>query len=92
MCLVLQFISCTSNVSVSADKEVPYEKPAIEKNTNMGADLPFINYESEHQLIFSHALDNSKMFRAIKPFDSKIQIGTQGDTAAAVQVDYEKQI
>lgn len=99
MCLALLLISCASHVSESADREVTYEKPEIKKDTNLGANLPQINYESEHQIIFSHALgifiydlDNSKMLRAIKPFDSKIHIRAQGDTSAVVQVDYENQI
>lgn len=90
---------CAYHISESANMEVSYEKPEIKKDTNMGAELPFINYESEHQLIFSHSLgifiydlDNSKMLRAMKPYDSKLHIGAQGDTSAVVQVNHEKQI
>jgi hypothetical protein len=65
----------------------------------MGAELPYIEYESEHKFIFSHSLgifiydlDDSKMLRAIKLPDSKIHIGAQGDTTAVVQVDDAKQV
>jgi len=97
--LTVLFSVCAYHISESADMEVTYGKPEIKKDTSMGADLPFINYESEHQLIFSHPLGifiydlgNSKMLRAMKPYDSKIHIGAQGDTSAVVKVDYEKQI
>lgn len=104
MCLALLFDSCTFYVSKGANEkvnceEVAYEKPEIKKDTNLGADLPRINYESEHQIIFSHALgifiydlDNSRTLRAIKLSDSKVHICAQGDTSAVLLVDYENQI
>jgi hypothetical protein len=86
-------------VSENVNIEVSYEKPEIKKDTNMGAELPNIEYESEHKIIFSHSLgifiydlDDSKMLRAIKPSDSKLHLGAQGDTSAVVQVDDAKQV
>ena len=82
----------------SADIEVSYENPEIKKDTNLGAEMPYIEYEIEHKIILSHSLgifiydlDASKMLRAIKLSDSKIHIGAQGDSAAVVQVDDKKQ-
>ena len=81
-----------------ADIEVSYENPEIKKDTNFGAEMPYIEYETEHKIIFSHSLgifiydlDASKMLRAIKLSDSKIHIGAQGDSTAVVQVDVKKQ-
>lgn len=89
MCLILLFNSCSTNVSENVDIEVSYENPEVKKDTNMGAEMPYIEFESEHKIIFSHSLgifiydlDDSKMLKAIKPSDSKIHIGTQGDISA----------
>lgn len=101
ICLAVLLISCTSQVSEdeSVNSEISYEIPEIKKDTNLGAELPLINYESEHQLIFSnylgvfvYDLDNSEMIRAIKLSDPMLKIGAQGDTTSVVQVDDIKEI
>ena len=98
ICLILLFSSCAPNVAKNVDIEVSYENPEIKKDTNMGAEMPNIEYETENKIIFSHSLgifiydlDASKMLRAIKISDSKIHIGAQGDSTAMVQVDDKKQ-
>lgn len=68
--------SYTSSVSEKAGTEVSYEIPEVFKNTNLGAELPFIAYESEHQLIFYnymgifiYDLDSAEMLKALIPSD-----------------------
>lgn len=56
--------------------EVAYEIPEVFKDTNLGAELPFIAYESEHQLIFYnymgifiYDLDRAEILKALIPSD-----------------------
>jgi len=56
MCLTFLFSSCDAHVSENIDIEVSYKDPEINKDTNMGAVMPYIEYESEHKIIFSHSL------------------------------------
>lgn len=65
---LILFSACTSSVTVKEGTEVHYETPEVFRDTNLGAELPFIAYESEHQLIFYnymgifvYDLDNTKM-------------------------------
>lgn len=93
------FAACTASVSEKEGKEVSYETPQILRDTNLGADLPFIVYETEHQIIFYnymgifiYDLDNSEMLQTIKPSDSQFELNTQGDPATVVNVNIEKKI
>ena len=74
--------------------EVSYLVPKIQKDTNLGADLPFIHFETEDQVIFSSYLgififdlNDSEMLRAFIPSDSNLRIGAQGDTISVVRMD-----
>ena len=49
------FTACTSNV-LENGKEVSYETPKVLRATNLGAELPFIAYESEHRVVFYHGM------------------------------------
>ncbi|MDD4323487.1 MAG: hypothetical protein PHR37_01455 [Eubacteriales bacterium] len=59
--------------------EVPYKIPKILKDTNLGAVLSFINYETQDRVIFSnylgifiYDLNESKMLRSVMPADSNL--------------------
>lgn len=102
-CIILVFIiglffitACAASVLESKGKEVSYETPKVLKDTNLGAELPFIAYESEHLVIFYnymgifiYELDNSKMLHAIKLSDSQFGTATKGDNSTVVDVNIE---
>lgn len=101
ICLMVLLISCTPQVSEneSVNGAISHEIPEIKRDTNLGAELPLIDYESEDRIIFSnylgifvYDLENSEMVRSFKPSDSKLKIGTQGDTTSIIQVDNIKEI
>lgn len=88
---------CTPKSSESKSKEVSYETPEINRDTNLGAELPFIVYESDQQVvfynymgIFIYDLNSSKMINAIKPLDSKFKIETQEEQTTSVDFDVKE--
>lgn len=96
---LILFTVCISTVSDKKGKEVSYKTPEFLRDTNLGAELPFIAYESEHRIVFYHGLglfvydlDNSRMFRAIKISDRNIKLGAQGDDTAVVLVEPDNQM
>lgn len=90
-------VACTPGKNQITRKEVTYITPNIKKDTNLGADLPFIIYESDQQVIFYnymgifiYNLSNSKITSALAPpVDSEFTIKTQGDQTTMVEFDKE---
>jgi len=63
-------------VSEKEGKTVSFEIPEVFRDTNLGAELPFVIYESKHQLIFYnymgifiYDLDREEMLKALIPSD-----------------------
>lgn len=75
-----------------------YGTPEIKKETNLGAELPIIVYESKEQVIFYnymgifvYDLNHSKMSHAIKLLDQEFT-ETQGDKSTIVNYDQKEKI
>lgn len=71
---------------VYREKEIAYEWPEIKRDTNLGAVLPEIIYESDKQLIFYnymgvfiYDLVKDEMLSAIRPSESEFTIKIQGN-------------
>lgn len=96
---LILFSMCTPSVSVKNVTEVSYETPEVFKDTNLGAELPFIAYESEHQLIFYnymgifvYDLDNSKMLRSLIPGGSQFYHDTGTNESTRVRFNIDKNV
>ncbi|NLB80276.1 MAG: hypothetical protein GX800_01345 [Clostridiaceae bacterium] len=83
----------TYAASEKVGKEISYEIPQVVKDKNLGAELPFIVYESEHQLvfynymgIFIYDLDSAAMVKAFIPANLQFY----HDQATAVDFDKEE--
>lgn len=83
--------ACISSVSVKEGTDVNHETPEVFRDTNLGAELPFIAYESEHQLIFYnymgvfvYDLDDSKMLQSFIPGGSQFYHSTRNNESTIV--------
>jgi len=91
------FSMYTYSVSVKKGIEVPYETPEVFRDANLGAELPFIAYESKHQLIFYnywgifvYDLDNEEMLRSVIPGGSQFYHNTRYDESTIVSFNIDE--